>query len=94
MAAMLDTQSYDEDALLLARFASGDQNAARTLTDQFLPGALRQAWRILGDEAEAEDVAEEALLKLWRQAPDWRPGEARISTWHCPSEHTAAELQC
>ena len=81
MAAMLDTQSFDEDALLLARFASGDQSAARALTDQFLPGALRQAWRILGDEAEAEDVAQEAMLKLWRQAPDWRPGEARISTW-------------
>jgi RNA polymerase sigma-70 factor (ECF subfamily) len=81
MAAMLETQTTDGDALLLARFAAGDQSAARALTDQFLPGALRQAWRILGDEAEAEDVAQEAMLRLWRQASDWRPGEARISTW-------------
>ena len=81
MPVMLDTHSTDEDALLLARFATGDQGAARALTEQLLPRVLRQAWRMLGDEAEAEDVAQDAMLKLWRQAGDWRAGEARISTW-------------
>ena len=71
----------DEDAEMLARFAEGDQQAARILTERLLPGALRQAWRILGDEAEAEDVAQEAMLRLWKQASDWRAGEARVSTW-------------
>lgn len=71
----------DSDAQLLALFAAGDQAAARTLTDQLLPGAMRQAWRILGDQIEAEDVAQEAMLRLWRQSSDWRAGEARISTW-------------
>jgi len=86
---MLDTgvqaeivgQGPDEDALLLARFAAGDQSAARFLTDRLLPAVLRQAWRMLRDEAEAEDVAQEAMLRLWRQAANWRAGEARISTW-------------
>jgi len=77
----LDTHSTDDDAMLLARFAAGDQGAARVLTDQLLPGVLRQAWRILGDQTEAEDVAQDAMLRLWRQAGDWRAGEARISTW-------------
>ncbi len=81
MSAMLDVRSADEDASLLARFAGGDQAAARTLTERCLPAVLRQAWRMLGDEAEAEDVAQEAMLRLWRQARDWRAGEARISTW-------------
>jgi len=76
-----DAHGSDSEALLLARFAAGDQGAARLLTDRLLPGVLRQAWRILGDEAEAEDVAQDAMLKLWRQADDWRAGEARISTW-------------
>jgi RNA polymerase sigma factor (sigma-70 family) len=79
--AGLSLSSADEDALLLSRFAVGDQGAARTLTDRLLPGVLRQAWRILGDEAEAEDVAQDAMLRLWRQAGDWRAGEAQISTW-------------
>jgi RNA polymerase sigma-70 factor (ECF subfamily) len=73
--------TVDKDAQLLARFANGDQGAARDLTDQLLPGALRQAWRILGDQAEAEDVAQEAMLRLWKQASEWRAGEAKISTW-------------
>ncbi|MDT8344232.1 MAG: sigma-70 family RNA polymerase sigma factor [Thermohalobaculum sp.] len=81
MAGMFDLSEANEEAALLARFAAGDQAAARALTERFLPLALRQAWRILGSEAEAEEVAQEAMLKLWRQAATWRAGEARISTW-------------
>ena len=77
---MLDTGEED-DAVLLARFAGGDQSAARMLTERLLPGVLRQAWRMLGDAQEAEDVAQEAMLRLWRQAGDWRSGEAKVSTW-------------
>ena len=71
----------DDDSVLLSKFALGDQGAARALTDRLMPGVLRQAWRILGDEAEAEDVAQDAMLRLWRQAGEWREGEAKISTW-------------
>ena len=81
MAAGPDGAGADADAVLLVRFAEGDQSAARALTDQLLPGALRQAYRMLGDQAEAEDVAQEAMLRLWKQAADWRAGQARVSTW-------------
>lgn len=81
MTAGPDEAGAGSDAVLLALFAQGDQSAARALTDQLLPGALRQAYRMLSDQAEAEDVAQEAMLRLWKQAADWRAGEARVSTW-------------
>ena len=81
MTAVPEENSADHDAILLARFASGDQSAARMLTDRLLPGALRQAWRMLGDQTEAEDVAQDAMLRLWKQADSWRAGEAKASTW-------------
>ncbi|MFK7943319.1 MAG: RNA polymerase sigma factor [Paracoccaceae bacterium] len=81
MTAGPDDTGVDRDAELLARFAAGDQSAARELTDTLLPGAMRQAWRMLSDQAEAEDVAQDAMMRLWKQANDWRAGEARVSTW-------------
>jgi RNA polymerase sigma-70 factor (ECF subfamily) len=36
---------------------------------------------MLNDRAEAEDLAQEAMLRLWRIAPEWRQGEAKVSTW-------------
>ena len=69
------------DADLLAAYAAGDPAAARLLAARLLPRVLGQASRMLQDRAEAEDVAQEALLRLWRAAPGWRAGEAQVSTW-------------
>lgn len=77
----LDTQTDMPDAMLLAAYAAGDRAAARVLTQRLTPMALRVAQRMLADAAEAEDVAQEAMLRLWRAAPGWRDGEAQVSTW-------------
>lgn len=69
----------DEDLLLA--FAGGDAAAARALTGRLGPRVFAHAMRMLGDRAEAEDVAQDALLKLWRIAPSWRVGEAKVTTW-------------
>ncbi len=69
----------DED--LLARFAGGDAAAARILTLRLTPRVMAHAWRLLGNRAEAEDVTQEAMLRLWKQAPAWRDGEAKVTTW-------------
>lgn len=69
-----------DDALMLL-FARGDPGAARILTARLLPRVLNHAARVLGDRAEAEDVAQEAMMRLWRAAPDWRAGGAKVSTW-------------
>lgn len=77
----LDATSDLPDADLLARYAAGDRAAARALTLRFTPRVLGYATRLLGDRAEAEDVTQEAMLRLWRIAPDWRPDEAKVGTW-------------
>jgi RNA polymerase sigma-70 factor (ECF subfamily) len=71
-----------DDGGLMVLFARGDPGAARVLTARLLPRALRHAARVLGDAAEAEDVAQEAMLRLWRAAGDWRrDGAAQPATW-------------
>jgi len=36
---------------------------------------------MLGDNALAEDVAQESFLKLWQNAPRWQDGNAKLLTW-------------
>lgn len=76
-----DALSDVSDEALLVLYANGDPAAARTLTLRLTPRVLGYAARILGDRAEAEDVAQEAMLRLWRIAPEWRQGEAKVTTW-------------
>lgn len=76
-----DAQSEISDDILLARYASGDGQAAMLLTHRLTPRVLGYATRILADRTEAEDVAQDAMLRLWKMAPDWREGEAQVSTW-------------
>jgi RNA polymerase sigma factor (sigma-70 family) len=81
MQMPFDAHSDVADDELLGRFASGDAGAARALTLRLTPRVFAHAMRLLGDRAEAEDVTQEALMRLWRIAPDWRRGEAKVSTW-------------
>ena len=82
MAAMaFDAIGRDDEAALLLRYAAGDRTAAAALVQRLAPMALSLARRLLGDPAEAEDVTQEALLRLWKIAPDWDPARARVSTW-------------
>lgn len=73
-------QDISDDALLVL-YANGDASAARALTLRLTPKVFGHAYRVLGDRSEAEDVAQEALIRLWKQASDWRQGEAKVSTW-------------
>lgn len=81
MMAFDGRDSVDEDATLLAAYARGDASAARQLTVRLAPRVFSQAYRMLGDRAEAEDVAQEALLRLWKIAPKWDPERAQVRTW-------------
>ncbi|MEL6648000.1 MAG: RNA polymerase sigma factor [Pseudomonadota bacterium] len=75
-----DTHAAPTEALLVL-YANGDREASRVLTRRLLPLVLSHAERLLGNRAEAEEIAQEAMLRLWKIAPDWRHGEAKVTTW-------------
>jgi RNA polymerase sigma-70 factor (ECF subfamily) len=77
----LDAYIDLEDDALLAQYLKGDAAAARALTTRLTPRIYGYAVRMLGDRAEAEDVTQDAMMRLWKIAPDWRVGEAKVSTW-------------
>jgi RNA polymerase sigma factor (sigma-70 family) len=82
MTMAYDAETDLPDDTLLVLYARGDRLAALTLTRRLVPRVLAYAARMLGgDRSEAEDVAQETMLRLWRVAPDWRPGETRVTTW-------------
>ena len=70
-----------DDDTLMARVALRDGEAFRTLVEGHAAKAHRIGWRMLGDATEAEDVAQEAMLKLWEQADKWQSGGAGVGAW-------------
>ena len=77
----LGREAADPDEDLVLRVGRGDQAAVQALVARKLPRMLALARRMLGDAVEAEDVAQEVFIRVWRQAPTWRPGTARFDTW-------------
>lgn len=65
--------SEDRDALLLARAGTGDFSAFEELVRRNQAAAWSLAFHYLSDPIEAEDVVQEAFLKLLRSAPRYRP---------------------
>ena len=57
------------DHALMAAFADGDRRAAQQLTEQLMPKIYGHAYYRLGNTSDAEDVTQEAFLKLWKVAP-------------------------
>ena len=75
------TPVTDPDAELVTRVARADPAAIQALVARKLPRMLALATRMLGDPAEAEDVAQEVFLRAWKQARTWTPGAGKFDTW-------------
>jgi len=54
--------------------------AYRELVGRHLNRSVKIAERVLGNRQDAEDVVQETCLKIWREAPHWKP-RAKFSTW-------------
>ena len=89
----------DEDAELMGRVAAGDRAAFGVLFDRHQASVCRFARRFVGDEARAEEVAQEVFVKLFRSAKSYRPTAKfktflfRVATNHCLNEVRRGEYR-
>jgi RNA polymerase sigma-70 factor (ECF subfamily) len=72
---------FDEDSELLDRLATGDEAAFRMLVERHIDRAYAIALRIVGNAADAEDVVQDTMLKIWSHRGRWQHGRAKFSTW-------------
>jgi len=70
----------DPDAALMFAFQRGEESAFAELVGRHRERVFRLACRYLGDDNAAEDLAQEAFLRVYRARHSWRP-EAKFSTW-------------
>lgn len=70
-----------DEAMLVAAAGSGDRAAFRKLMDRHLGTIVSIGRRMLRDDAEAEDVAQEAFLRLWRSGPSLEIGPSGVRPW-------------
>ncbi|MDQ3912838.1 MAG: sigma-70 family RNA polymerase sigma factor [Actinomycetota bacterium] len=69
----------DED--LISLVAQGDADAFAALYDRHSRAAYSLAYRMMGDRQAAEDLSQDAFLKVWRSAASFRPERGSVRTW-------------
>lgn len=71
----------DGDDALMARVAAGDHPAFQVLAQRHFRRTLLLAERMMGRRAEAEEIAQEAFLRIWHHADRWRAMRGRFDSW-------------
>ena len=79
--AVTPNEDPELDQRLMAAVAAGEEPALRRLMERHLARVLALAQRVLGDADEADDVAQEAFTRVWRNAGSFDARRARFSTW-------------
>ena len=72
--------SRRDEAKLMAQLQQGDVEAFEALFKRYAAQVSRQAMRLLGNKAEAEEVMQEVFLTLYQKAASFR-GDAALATW-------------
>lgn len=80
-AELVTGEGSSMEAGLLARVAEGDDAAFRVLVDRHVASLVGVARRMLGDGSEAEDIAQEAFVRLWRSASKLEIGQPGVRPW-------------
>jgi RNA polymerase sigma-70 factor, ECF subfamily len=69
------------DENLISFVGQGDAEAFTTLYERHSHAAFSLAYRVMGERQAAEDLAQDAFLKLWRSATSYRPERGSVRTW-------------
>src|SRR5947207_1163006 len=75
---MIEGESDEE---LMARVAAGDHLAFRGLMTRHMGRTIRLAATVVRHVGDADDIAQEAFLRVWRNASAFDPKVARFTTW-------------
>jgi RNA polymerase sigma-70 factor, ECF subfamily len=70
----------DEDRAVIASVLAGDTAAFAVLVRRWQGPLVSMAWRYCRDRGRAEEMAQEAFLKAYRNLAQWR-GDSAFSTW-------------
>ncbi|HWR52702.1 MAG TPA: sigma-70 family RNA polymerase sigma factor [Bryobacteraceae bacterium] len=71
---------HTDEAAAIEMARAGDRDAFRTLVEQHGRNVFRVAWRLTGNEQDAEDMVQETFLKAYRQIAKF-DGRAQFATW-------------
>jgi RNA polymerase sigma-70 factor, ECF subfamily len=75
------TADVVSDAELISRFAAADETAFSELYDRYSGVAYGVALRVSGSPERAEEVVQDAFMKLWRNPTGFDPSRAALSTY-------------
>lgn len=70
-----------EDAILLERLASGDQQAMASIFDRYSGIVYSVALRVLNDPAQAEDVMQDIFIQVWKNPSSFVSGRGSLGAW-------------
>lgn len=76
-----ETWAAQEDSQLIVAVARGDKDAFTEIVARHLNAVINFALRYVGHRAEAEDVAQEAFIRIWKNAAKWEPRGFSFRSW-------------
>ncbi|MFG2895477.1 ECF RNA polymerase sigma factor SigK [Streptomyces zaomyceticus] len=80
----------DDIADVVQQVARGDKQAFSALYDALAPLVFGIVLRVVRDRAQSEEVTQEVMIELWRQAARYRPEAGSVTAWAATIAHRRA----